>query len=418
MERYAAFLSEFISEHSTSDGPTRTGDDSWQSALKFLNNRRQTANKELQAAEEELQRIKDESAIVAANLEKIRSAGRRTSRAIEITVQSLSGKPATVSFSYVIRGASWNVSYEMYLEVDGQVTTNYYGNIYQETGEDWRNVRLSLSTATPSRGARRSEIAPVYVAAREIQTREGFILTERETMPADAENAPGGGAAGGETDTGGFAGVEASGESLVFEIPQTVDAPSSQRRQRVTIARFSETPAAGEQFYRIVPAIQETAHLVARVPNSRNYPLLAGPVDAFRNSGYTGRSDIEYTPAGGKFLVGFGGDQSMGVTRALKKSRESTGALSSGRFYHTEVTVEIRNRSDEARKATVYERVPVSDVDEVKVAIQNDTTGGYTETEPGILNWEFHLAPRASKQIKLHYRVRVPDNYPGDLYGN
>ncbi len=421
VERYAAYLAGFISDHSTGDvsGGTGSGTD-WQQALNFLNTRRVASRKQLQSADEEIQKIKDRNAIVEARLNQIRSAGRRSSRTIDIVVQSLTGKAATLSFSYVIQGASWSVSYGMYLEADGQVTTEYYGNVRQETGEDWKNVRLALSTATPSRGASRPRVRPVYVAAYETGTRETFVETERKAAPTTAANEPGpddGAPGDGEgANTGGFAGVEAAGESLVFQIPQKVDAPSSQRSQRVTIARFSQRPE--KRFYRIVPALQQTAHLAATVPNKRSYPLLSGPVDAFRNSGYTGRSEIEYTPAGGSFLVGFGVDRSMSVERSLKRYRESTGTLSSGRYYHTIVTLEIRNRSDAPRATSVYERVPVSDVEEVQVAIQGDTTGGYTREDSGILNWSFELAPRAKKQIKLHYRVRVPDSYPGDLYGN
>ncbi|MCR9144186.1 MAG: mucoidy inhibitor MuiA family protein [bacterium] len=417
IERYATFLAAFISENSTVANAGAKPGEQWQGALDFLDQRRGASRKSLQAAEETMQAIKDETGIVQARLNKIQSAGRRSSRTVEIVVQSLTGKAAQLSFSYVIKGASWNVSYGMYLEPDGRVTTEYYGNVYQETGEDWRNVRLQLSTATPSRGASRPSIAPVYVAAYETETREGFLQTERKAMPASADTDGAPGTSGGEnTNTGGFAGVEANGESLVFQIPQKVDAPSSQRRQRVTIARFSEQPA--QRFYRIVPALQQRAHLALRVPNKRGYPLLAGPVDAFRDSGYTGRSEIDYTPAGSPFLVGFGVDRSMSVERSLKRYRESTGTLSSGRYYHTIVTIEVRNRSDEKRKTTVSERVPVSDVEEVQVAVQNDTTGGYDrQDDSGILTWSFDLPPRTTKQIKLHYRVRVPDNYPGDLYG-
>jgi uncharacterized protein (TIGR02231 family) len=416
VERYAAFLATYISEHSTTPG-SKSENENWSQALAFLGERRVATRKELQAADEALARIQEELQVARANLQKIQSAGRRTSRTIEISLQSLTGKSAEVSFSYVIRGASWNVSYGMYLEPDGQVLTEYYGNVHQETGEDWRNVKLSLSTATPSRGAQRPTVSPVYVAARQTGTRETFVQTE-QAAPADdlAGGRAGAATTDAETDgTGGFAGVEASGESLVFQIPQAVDSPSSERRQRVTIAQFRTRPA--ELFYRIVPGVQETAHLAALVPNERAFPLLAGPVDAFRESGYTGRSDIEYTPAGSKFLAGFGVDRSMGVERSLRNYRESAGTLSSGRIYHTEITLEIRNRSDAPRRTRVYERMPVSDVEEVEVTLQSDTTGGHRNEAPGILCWEFELPARGTKQIKLHYRIRVPENYPGDLYG-
>lgn len=418
IERYAVYLSRAISENSA--GAAEGDSQKWNGALSFLSERRLKSKRELQEAEEERARIDEEMQVIQSRIDDLRSRARREYRVVEIVVSSIKqSRDLKVSFSYVITGASWSTAYGVYLEDDGKVQLAYYGDVKQETGEDWNDVKLSLSTARPARGAKRAPITPLYIAAREVgNVRESYVESEQTVTVLKEEPEPGEG--GGET--GGFASVEdnAGGESLIFQIPGKVTAPSDQRGRRVTIARFSEKPEL--LYYRVVPGLQRTAHLAARLKNGRDFPLLAGSADAYRGSGFTGRSQIDYTPSGSKFDVGFGVDLSTGVERNVRNFRQSAGTLSSGRYDHTDINVDVANRSDETRTIVVYERVPVSDVEEVRIEILGDTTGGYAfennDENTGILKWEIKLAPREKKNLRLHYRVKVPEGYPGSIYGN
>ena len=50
-----------------------------------------------------------------------------------------------------VRGARWEPSYDLRVASDGEhVGLVAYGHVTQSSGEDWRDVRLSLSTADAS----------------------------------------------------------------------------------------------------------------------------------------------------------------------------------------------------------------------------------------------------------------------------
>jgi len=55
----------------------------------------------------------------------------------------------------------------------------------------------------------------------------------------------------------------------------------------------------------------------------------------------------------------------------------------------------------------VFDQVPVSTLDEIKVEVQN-TTGGQYNIKNGEVKWEFLLLPKNQKDFDLKYAVKYP----------
>ncbi|KAK0064422.1 protein F37C4.5 [Biomphalaria pfeifferi] len=69
--------------------------------------------------------------------------------------------------SYVVMGASWIPSYDLRMFTEeGSLKISYYGLIYQNSGEDWNDVKLYLSTAEPSVGGTIPNLPMTQLAIR------------------------------------------------------------------------------------------------------------------------------------------------------------------------------------------------------------------------------------------------------------
>jgi len=67
-------------------------------------------------------------------------------------------------FRYITRRASWSPCYDIQVRSgEDAVELVYYGNVLQSTGEDWKSVRLLLSTSDPSRA-----LSPPLIRKRSI----------------------------------------------------------------------------------------------------------------------------------------------------------------------------------------------------------------------------------------------------------
>lgn len=406
--RYRQYLTDTISKESVDNSGNRVG---WSTAMNFITKRAMEAkNQELKAIES-IERIVEELSILQKDIDRLHSEGQRSKRTVELTVQVTKPGLSSVGFSYQIRGASWSVSYGIHHQNDSSALVEYYGNVRQQTGEDWNNVQIRLSTARPSYGAQRPGLRSLSVSVREAKVREQIRQTDAATEHPESENS----SPVSEGDTGGYATVEENIGSPVFLIPGRADIPSAERAFRLTIARF--TLKAVQESYRVVGAQQRSAHFAVTLKNDRPFPLLAGPIDSYRNSGFTGRGEISHTPSGSNLNVGFGVDRNIKLRRMVHTYTESR--LFSGRTFRTIIDLEIGNQGQEPTSIQVFERIPVSELASVKVRILPETTVGFTEEveKSGILRWNINLVPQEKRNIRLAFEVDTPTDFQGEIYG-
>ncbi|MFK7968923.1 MAG: mucoidy inhibitor MuiA family protein [Bacteroidia bacterium] len=71
---------------------------------------------------------------------------------------------AKLELSYLVPVAGWIPSYDIRIvEVGKPVFLGFRAQVYQATEEDWRDVKLTLSTGNPSRNSIKPELSPWYV---------------------------------------------------------------------------------------------------------------------------------------------------------------------------------------------------------------------------------------------------------------
>ncbi|KDN36039.1 hypothetical protein RSAG8_11125, partial [Rhizoctonia solani AG-8 WAC10335] len=87
-----------------------------------------------------------------------KTKGQRRTK-ITVTVMSKEEDEAELVLAYVVSNASWTPIYEIRASVSSSpnspssIALHYRASLTQATGEDWPEVALTLSTATPYRGA-------------------------------------------------------------------------------------------------------------------------------------------------------------------------------------------------------------------------------------------------------------------------
>lgn len=166
----------------TAPRPSRLDASGWRAASDFLVDstaRLQTKLRELSVREESL------ALALSQRVQEARRLGATPERQGLEVVPTLAGQgSATLTLTYVTSGARWYPSYELRLEPESnRVQVAFFGRVSQETGEDWEDAALSLSTALPATAT----VAP-KLATWKIGQRERFIPTPAPV--ADSWRAP------------------------------------------------------------------------------------------------------------------------------------------------------------------------------------------------------------------------------------
>ena len=85
----------------------------------------------------------------------------RRSKTVTLRVNLARAGKVDLAVSYAVGGARWTPAYDARLRpADRSVDLGYFGVISQNTGEDWKNVKLTLSTARPSLGGGAPPLQP------------------------------------------------------------------------------------------------------------------------------------------------------------------------------------------------------------------------------------------------------------------
>lgn len=145
--------------------PAKLNAGNWGAALTFVSDalgKAQTRRRELQEKHETLMKERQTLA------EKARLLGAKQKRfGWKTTVQLSAGKP-TLKVTYFVTRARWYPVYDLALNSDtGKVTVSFSGLVSQESGEDWSEAAMTLSTAVPSTQSKLPKLLTWKIGERE-----------------------------------------------------------------------------------------------------------------------------------------------------------------------------------------------------------------------------------------------------------
>jgi hypothetical protein len=126
----------------------------------------------MEKAQAELRRLDDAQRAMLKQrgplVEKARLLGGAERRTGWRIVPTLEGGEAKLRVSYEISGARWYPSYDIQLHPEtGRVEIRFAGEVSQETGEDWSDAALTLSTAVPAASTRLPRLHTWKIGERE-----------------------------------------------------------------------------------------------------------------------------------------------------------------------------------------------------------------------------------------------------------
>jgi hypothetical protein len=112
--------------------------------------RERIAKRELELAQEERAQNKENELLVRKR-DTVAGKSARSIREAVVFINAPQAGAAKLRLSYLVNNASWTPSYNLRAtESRDQVTLEYNASIQQMSGEDWSDVAMVLSTATPS----------------------------------------------------------------------------------------------------------------------------------------------------------------------------------------------------------------------------------------------------------------------------
>jgi len=316
-----------------------------------------------------------------------------------------------ITVSYLVWEAGWYPAYDVRVkDTEGPVQLAYNGKVFQNTGENWEQVNIRLSTADPrQRGDKPllqpwfldfSEPLPVFrgynkmelSVAEEAASAEP-LMVEDELMMKEKN-----------TTVAAFTEVNESRTNLEFVVGIPYDIPADNRHYTINIRDY-RLPAVFE--YYSVPKLDADVFLMARITGWEEYNLLSGEASLFFEGTFVGQSLLDVRNTSDTLDLSLGSDRNIVVTRV--KMKDFTARRSIGNTTRETHTWEItaRNTRKTAVALKIDDQVPVSMNKDILVENLEYADGNYN-LQTGKISWKYLLQPASEKKIRVSFDVKYP----------
>jgi uncharacterized protein (TIGR02231 family) len=403
--------------------------DEWQKLYAYSEETFGRIAAELQSLDAQREDLKLKQTAVEQQLTELRGAGGKSYKTITVRVAVTQPGKLDIALKYAVPGASWAPSYDARLRAaDRAVELTYFGLVRNDTGEDWSDIALTLSTARPSLGGGAPELQP-WIVDVEQPPAAAPVMLERAGAGA-ARARPFSRMAAAKIISGGneadeskeaevlTAAVETSATSATFKIPVAVTLPANNTTQKVSIA--SAKLAATLQ-YQASPKLLESAFLSAHAVNSTDYPFLGGAMNTFLDDTFVAASSLKTVMPGEKFELQLGADDGIAIKRKLvNRFAENTGLTNKGRRVTYDILITITNNKKTAEHVVFKEPLPVSRNEKIEVNLitpaekdvgTKEQPKEVTREEDGRLVWSIDLKPGEKREVPVKFNI----GHPGDL---
>ena len=133
-------------------------------ALDFQTERFTEIRKKEQAINSEIEELNQELGKYDKQLAELSKGVTTATSNVIVTVSSKTALEAEFSLSYVVRSAAWFPTYDIRAkDINSPIQISYKANVSQHCGEEWKNIRLTLSTGNPSVSGNKPELNPYYL---------------------------------------------------------------------------------------------------------------------------------------------------------------------------------------------------------------------------------------------------------------
>ncbi len=358
-----------------------------------------------------------------ARLEQDKAQKPPSKMEVRIELSTAAATKATLRVTYAVRNARWAPLYDARLDTGAKdrkpaLELVRRAEITQNTGEDWSNVALAVSTVRTARGGSAPDLKSLVVQYPQLPRPVSAGAMSDMAMPSAAP-APQRllrGATGKneepvmEKAVEQQAAAEISGFQVVFKLPGRVSLGAGEGAKGLRVSSASIAP---DLTVRAVPVLDPTAFLEANFKQTEDAPLLPGRVAIYRDGVFVGRGQMAAAAKDETVRLGFGADEKIKIERSVVKRNEGSAGLivTTSKTDERSFKTTVRNGHDFPIRMAIEDQLPVSENEDIVVEMLPSTTAPSATNlrdKRGVLEWAYEAKPGELKDINFAWRIRWP----------
>jgi uncharacterized protein (TIGR02231 family) len=312
----------------------------------------------------------------------------------------------TLDINYLTNGASWIPFYDMRADnVNAPINLMYKAKVTQNTGIDWKNVKLTLSSGNPNQ----NNIAPILqawflrygyprtynnsnVVYNSLQGQVSGVAYKKDKAEMD------------ESSVSNYTTINENQLNISFDIDIPYDILSNGKAHSVALKEL-KLPASYK--YYAVPKVEKEAFLLAEISEYSKFNLLPGEANIIFEGMYVGKTMINPNQTSDTLNLSMGRDKKIAIKREKIADKSGTKFLSGYKEQTFTFDITVKNNKKEAIELLLKDQYPISTDKEIIIELL-DNGKAKVNTETGILTWDVKLGAGETKKFRISYKIKYP----------
>lgn len=322
------------------------------------------------------------------------------------TKEIVTGK---INISYLIENAGWIPLYD--LRSDGltsKINLTYKAQVFQNSGLDWENVKLNISTNNPFQNKTKPTLHPWYVDYYVYRNYgNNGNMAPQSMMKKESEKSIAYSNSISELDevvsqtSAQFVEVVRQLTSAEFRIdlPYTIKSNNEQHMVLIKVADLE----ANYKYY-TVPKLDNSVYLIAQLSKLDELGLVPAQANIFFDGSYVGETYIDPTSMEDTLNLSLGKDPNIMVKRLLVKKDTKEKIVGDKKERTLSYSIEVKNMKATPIEIVVQDQIPITQ--NAEISIETLELGkGELDALTGIMEWKFTLKPKEGKLMNFSYKV-------------
>lgn len=429
-------------------------------ASEFFRIRTLEINQKLTKLNKDENRLKAEITKIRGQLVELNYHENQRSNQVIIILDVDTPSTINSTLKYLVSDCGWAAMYDLSAtDLNQKVNLRYKAQIYNNTGNNWNDVDLVLSTGDPRLSASHPELNPWYLEYVQHAAQYSYIsktpITKGDYLEKSGEeqdfrenalqnidianqrvydnyyidDAEGRNAQkygyvqdkfdsklrsdqffsvedkkernGGNTE---IRQIEISELSTEFVIANKINCPSDAKPYIVEVKEMNLDATFSHVS---VPKLDNGSFLLANIVGWQELELIPGPTNVYFGGEYVGLSEIETHNVDDTLSLSFGRDNKVVVMRKLKKEMSEKRVIGNSKKDSYVYEIAVRNNRTVPVKINLYDQVPISKNSDIVVSVDNISKAKKDDTT-GETTWEITLQPGEVQTVELAYSIKYP----------
>ena len=371
-----------------------------------LSKQKNKSNKALSKMNQRLNRLNEK-------LRKLGQAGEKQDPIPRITISLIAESTTNgeINLSYLAKNAGWIPLYDIRSKsAEGKIFMNYKAQVHQNTGLDWKNIKLNISTNNPYANKTKPELNPWYVSymtyRNDLKERENNIY-ELTTVPSRAIKNMGYSYISEDTeaeaiDANEFTSITHQLTAAEFKIDLPYNITSNGEKHMVLIQKSAlETNFK----YYAVPKLDASVYLVAEMLKVDQLQLIPAKANIFFDGSYIGETFIDPTTMNDTLYLSLGKDPNIAISRKLISSRCKEKTIGDKIEKYLAYSIEIKNMKSTQVEVVIQDQIPITTNEDIVIDKINAGKGKLKQ-RTGLIEWKTILKPTNQKTYNFEYRIK------------